>query len=208
MTPLIFDWAKRTPDRTAMIYNGRPWPYRTFANAIAVARGYVARRGYVGPGYAALFCDNQQGFWVFSLALPNMRGVITIPGEPWAGLLESRCIELGLRLESVSLAGEAPLALDASQPIGGHILLTSGTTGIPKMVVMSADRDAGLARLHGGLLGMNQHTVFSVFHYTPWTGLCYKWAISAWTVGGAVLIEKQPQASSPRRYCAPESPMR
>ena len=45
MTPLIFDWAKRTPDRTAMIYNGRPWPYRTFANAIAVARGYFARSG-------------------------------------------------------------------------------------------------------------------------------------------------------------------
>jgi len=111
MTPLIFDWTKRTPDSTAMIYNGRPWPYRTFANAIAVARGYFARRGYVGPGYAALFCDNQQGFWVFSLALrslgltivdlrpagaaglpglPNMRGVITIQGERWAGLLESR----------------------------------------------------------------------------------------------------------------------
>ena len=159
MTPLIFDWAKQTPDRTAMIYNGRPWPYRTFANAIAVARGYFARRGYVGPGYAALFCDNLQGFWVLSLALrslglttvdlrpagaagllglPNVRGVITISGESWAGQLESRCTELGLRLQSVSLAGEAPLGLDASQPMGGHILLTSGTTGISKMVLLSA----------------------------------------------------------------------
>ena len=44
------------------------------------------------------------------------------------------------------------------------------------------------------MLGLNQHTVFSVFHYAAWAGLGYKWAISTWSVGGAALIEQQPQA--------------
>jgi acyl-CoA synthetase (AMP-forming)/AMP-acid ligase II len=217
MIPLIFDWAKQTPDRTAVIFNGRPWSYHAFANAIAVARGYFARRGYVGPGYAALFCDNVRSFWGLSLALrslglttvdlrpvgpaglvglPNVRGVITMSGERWAGELESKCTELGLRLQSVSLTDEPALGLDAfeaSRPMGGHILLTSGTTGIPKMVLMSADRDADLARLHGGLFGLNQNTVLSVFHFEAWSGLCYKWVVGTWSVGGAVVIEQQPR---------------
>jgi acyl-CoA synthetase (AMP-forming)/AMP-acid ligase II len=60
-------------------------------------------------------------------------------------------------------------------------------------VLLSADRNAELMRFHAGLMGLNQHTVFSVFHYAAWAGLGYKWAISAWSVGGAVLIEQQPQ---------------
>ncbi len=48
ITQLIFDWAKRTPDRTAVIYNGQPLSYRWFAQAIAAARGYFVRRGYAG----------------------------------------------------------------------------------------------------------------------------------------------------------------
>ena len=30
ITQLIFDWAKRTPDRTAIIYNDRRWSYQSF----------------------------------------------------------------------------------------------------------------------------------------------------------------------------------
>ena len=74
---IIFDWAKRTPDRTAVIYNGRPWSYRSFAQAIAVARGYFARRGYVGPGYAVLAVYNLMDFWILSLALRSL-GLTTV----------------------------------------------------------------------------------------------------------------------------------
>jgi hypothetical protein len=45
----------------------------------------------------------------------------------------------------VSLAGEAALALETSEaphPSGGHILRTSGTTGIYKMVLRSSTFDA------------------------------------------------------------------
>ncbi len=211
ITQMIFDWAKQTPGRTAVIYNGRPLSYHSFAYHIAAARGYFSRRGYVGPGYAVLAVRNLMDFWILSLALrslglttvvvwsaaavgklglPNVRCVITAPSESWPGL-EALCTELGLPLLSVSLDGE-PVpgleAFEAPQPSGGHILLTSGTTGTYKMVLMSPDFDADLLRLHVDLFGINQNTLLSVFSIPTWTGLAYKWTASPWSVGGATLI--------------------
>ena len=225
ITQLIFDWAKQTPDRTAVIYNGRPWSYRSFAQAIAVARGYFARRGYVGPGYAVLAVYSLMDFWILSLALrslglttmavrstaeigklrlpivraevaklglPSVRCVITSSGDTWAGL-DGLCTELGLPLLSVSLAGEPALALEAFEaphPLGGHILLTSGTTGTYKMVLMSPAFDAVRLRERVELFGMNQDTVFCVFDFPAWTGAGYGWPASTWIAGGAVVIEQ------------------
>src|SRR5262249_38036845 len=212
ITQLIFQWAEQTPERTAVIYNGKAYSYRSFARRIAIARGYFARRGYLGPGYAVLAVSNRMNFWIFSLALrglglttvsvgspamlpklglTNVRCVITTPGETWEGL-DGLCTELGLNLLSVSLVGETAPRLEwpeALHPLGGHILL-SGTTGIPKMVVMSPETDADILRLHVELFGIDQHTLLSVFGLGTGTGAGYKWAACPWTVGGAPLIEQ------------------
>jgi acyl-coenzyme A synthetase/AMP-(fatty) acid ligase len=214
ITQMIFQWAKQTPERTAVIYNGEVWSYRSFARTIAVSRGYFARRGYLGPGYAVLAVSHIMNFWILSLALrslglttisvgsvatlrklglANVRCVITISGEIWEGL-DGLCTELGLNLLIVPLAGdETALWLEQSEalhPLGGHILLTSGTTGIHKMVLMSPETDADILRLHVKLFGIDQHTVLSVFNFGTWTGGGYKWAACPWTVGGATLIEQ------------------
>ena len=213
---LIFQWAEQTPERTAVIYNGKARSYRSFARVIAVARGYFARRGYLGPGYAVLAVSNRMNFWILSLALrslglttvsvgspavlrqlagrlTNVRCVFTTPGEPW-GSLDGLCTELGLNLLSVSLAGENPLPLErpeALHPLGGHILLTSGTTGSYKMVLMSSETDADIFRLYVDPSGVDQHSLLGVFDFGPWTGGGYKWAACPWTVGGATLIEQR-----------------
>jgi fatty-acyl-CoA synthase/long-chain acyl-CoA synthetase len=223
---LIFDWAKRTPDRSAIIYNDRPWSYQSFAQFIALARGYFVRRGYIGPGYAVLAVYNTMDFWILSLALrslglttvavgfvseedaqgkpnvraavsklgrPDVRCVVTSPVETWAGL-DGLCTELGIPLLPVLLNGETAMgleALEAPHPLGGHILLTSGTTGSHKMVLISPALDAiGLQR-NVELIGMNQNTVLSVFDFPAWTAIGYRCAASPWTVGGAVVIEQR-----------------
>ena len=81
---------------------------------------------------------------ISKLGLSNVRGVITSPVETWTGL-DGLCTELGLPLLLISLAGETPLGLEAFEalhPLGGHILLTSGTTGSHKMVLISPAADA------------------------------------------------------------------
>jgi len=140
---VIFDWARQTPDRPALFHNDWVWSYRSFAQAIAAARGYFARRGYVGPGYAVLAVRNLMRFWILSLALrslglttvvvrsaaevgklglPNVRCVITGPDEIFAGL-DGLCTELGLPLLSVSLAGESAPALEAFEtPHPGEVI--------------------------------------------------------------------------------------
>ena len=77
ITQLIFDWAKQTPDRTAVIYNGRPCSYRSFAQVIAEACGYFARRNCVGPGYAVLAIHCLIDCWIVSLALRSL-GLTTV----------------------------------------------------------------------------------------------------------------------------------
>lgn len=185
---LIFDWAERTPEKTALIYNGRPLSYRAFADAIATARGYFARRDCVGPGYAVLALHNLMDFWVLSLALrslglttmavrsaeaieelglPDVRCVVATPAEMERGL-DGRCARQGLRLLSVSLDGERPLGLDAAQAPdahGGHILRTSGTTGVDKMVLMSPAADALFLRRKAEVIGMDADTLLSAFHF-------------------------------------------
>src|SRR5262249_27454908 len=187
---LIFQWAEQTPERTAVIYNGEAWSYRSFARAIAIARSYFARRGYLGPGYAVLTVSNPMIFWIFSLALrslglttfsvgspaklspailrklglTNVRCVITCPGEIREGL-DGLCTELGLNLLSVSLAGETPLPLErpeALHPLGGEILLTSGTTGTFRMLLMRPGTDASIFRRDVEVFGIYQLSLLGV----------------------------------------------
>ena len=165
ITERIFHWAKQTPYNTAVIHNGQRWSYRSFARAIAKARSYFARRGFVGPGHAILAVHNMQDFWMFSLALrslglttlaarsagavhqlrlPELRLVVTSATEMWPEL-EDACVARGLPLLSAQLDGETGLSLDSSgtgHPPGGHIVWTSGTTGADKMVLLSPEIDA------------------------------------------------------------------
>jgi acyl-CoA synthetase (AMP-forming)/AMP-acid ligase II len=49
ITEAIFEWARRTPEKTAVIYNDRRWSYRSFAEHVAIARAYFLKRGLSAP---------------------------------------------------------------------------------------------------------------------------------------------------------------
>src|ERR1700761_8704044 len=96
LTGVIFDWAQKTPDKTALVYNQRPFSYRAFARLIALARGYFIARGVGGPGVAIIAVINLADFWVLSLALRSL-GLTTITRDSadaiaGIGLPEVRCI--------------------------------------------------------------------------------------------------------------------
>jgi acyl-coenzyme A synthetase/AMP-(fatty) acid ligase len=205
ITQLVFDLAKQCPDKAAIIHNNQPFSYSTFAQLIAIARDYFARAEYVGPGYAVLAVRHYLSFWILSLALRGL-GLTTlaVPGGAAAAqdvrkVLPVRCaitspreIEL-LQLFSDSWANKSAELTEASDmpPPGGHILLTSGTTGTYKMVLMDEAYDAVTFRRRVEIFGIDQDSEFNVFDLAPWTGAGYKWPCSTWTAGGTVVIEQK-----------------
>lgn len=208
----IFDWAQRTPEKTAAICNERSWSYRLFAEQIAIARGYFLKRGYSGPGYAVLATYDRMDFWIFSLALRSLglttvavgsatmlgeltlsdiRCVVTRRGEVWPDL-SSLCKARGMTLLSVSLDAEPSPDTALPQTLqkpGGHILLTSGTTGRFKMLLSTPEIDTVFSRWRSQVTGVNQNSVLSVFSFEPWTAAGYRAAANPWMVGGTTLME-------------------
>jgi acyl-coenzyme A synthetase/AMP-(fatty) acid ligase len=213
ITKAVFDWADRTPDKPAIVYNGVVWSYRSLAELIAVARGYFARRGCAGPGVAVLKVPNLMEFWVLSLALRSLglttiaspsteavselrlldvRCVVTGSADAWPGLAEL-CAAQGFELLVASLEGETALGLDevaTPNPPGGHILRTSGTTGDYKMVHMDPSFEAEFARDRREILGVGQDSVVAAFNCGAWTGIGYNSPISTWLVGATVVIDQ------------------
>ena len=209
---LIFDWARETPDKVALDYNGEPWSYAAFAQAIAVARGYFNRRGLIGEGVAVVAVGHLREFWVLSLALrslglttiavqsaeavaalrlPDVRSVVASAAEAWPDLAE-RCAEQGWPLLAAAVEGEQPLALDEgdSFPPGGHILQTSGTTGQYKMVLFDPSFEPEYLRRRRAASGLNQNSVANLFDFAAWTGVGYKAPSNAWTVGATVVFHQ------------------
>jgi len=72
---------------------------------------------------------------------------------------------------------------------GGHILLTSGTTGVYKMVLSTPAIDTVFLRWRTEVSGLTQDSVLSVFQFEPWTAAGYRAAANPWTVGGTTLME-------------------
>lgn len=212
ITERIFHWARTTPEKTAVIYNEQALSYRSFAARIALARSYFLRRSCAGPGHAVLAVQDRLDFWILSLALrslglttiavgaeaminelplPDIRCVVTRPEEVWPDLAHL-CEARGLPLLSVSLAGEP--SADAALPEtayehGGHIMLTSGTTGRYKMVLSTPAIDEVFLRWRHQVTGMSQDTVLSVFNFASWTAAGYRAAASPWILGATTLIE-------------------
>ncbi|MFI4933215.1 MAG: class I adenylate-forming enzyme family protein [Caulobacterales bacterium] len=210
---LIFDWARKTPDRTAIVVNGQPCSYRSFAEFIAVARGFFARRDCVGPGVAVVASHHLVDFWVISaalrslglttiaaqsveaigqLGLPGLRFVVTTVGENWEGL-EQLCATKGLRLLKMDPEGEAPLDLDAAAPCqpGGHILQTSGTTGVYKNVLIDPSFEPEFTRRRVHDSGVTRDSVVNLFGMGGWTGGGYKSAVAVWWVGATAVIDQR-----------------
>ena len=112
--------------------------------------------------------------------------MITRPTESWPNLAR-RCTALGLTLVSVSVENDPALSSsvpEVSHEPGGHILLTSGTTGTYKMVLNSPAIDAVFLRQKVNVTGMSRDTGLSVFDFPAWTAAGYRWAASPWTVAG------------------------
>lgn len=219
----VFKWAKATPDKTAMIYDGEPWTYGVFAQVIAIARGYFIDQGCFGDGIAVLAIENLRDFWVSSLALRSLglttvavdetetieklglsdvRCVVSADSESWPGLGEA-CARQGLRLIVLSSRDQAsaamrpaPVALgEGPQPArpGGHIMLTSGTTGVFKKVLSDPVEELETFAWHAGVAGIGPDSAHCLFGFGPWMLVGYRGPLICWMMNGAAVFDKRPR---------------
>ena len=215
LTRAIFERAARTPDKLALIGDGVRLSYGDFARRIDGARGVLAPLGLPVDRVAVLCIHSLTQAWVVGLALRGL-GVTTLAARSFEDVAALNLANLGcvittqaqassgtramaaaagwalVVLEPSAFAGYAgapPPALDErAPPPGGHILLTSGTTGSYKKVLIDPASEAGNIPRRSAIFGVSEHSLVNLFDFGGWTSAGYNMAVCAWGVGGAVAI--------------------
>ncbi|HEY3800414.1 MAG TPA: class I adenylate-forming enzyme family protein [Caulobacteraceae bacterium] len=210
----IFAHARRTPDAPALNAGGPVVGYRALAARITLARRFLTTLG-LAPGCVAAICiDSNPDAWVIGLALRSL-GVTTVnprssaeiaqfgvravvafearhatwPGLPEAASAAGAQLILAPRDLFVGSEALAPARTAPSDaPPGGHILLTSGTTGEYKKVLIPAAAEAVIAASNAAVIGLRNDTDIHVFDFGGWTAAGYFWPIAAWWVGADVVV--------------------
>ena len=213
VSDLLFAWAQRIPDKPALVHNGVTFSYAELAHRVAQARGWFARNGLTGPGVAVLATRRLAEFWIQSLALrslglttiaprdgdsletlalPDVRAVIgSATGSRSA--LETEAAEAGLACLSPSIADERPFWPTGTTPAeqaGGHILLTSGTTGLPKKVLSAPSFEPAYMHHRRSIMGFPHDYVGVLFDYGPWTGAGYRGVVCSLAAGATMILQQ------------------
>ena len=208
LTQRIFDWADRAADKPAIIAADRVWTYADLAEAIGQARGYFIGRGVFGGGVVSLAVEDQIQVWILTLALrslgvttmargfdvndaPLLRCAVKRAGED-IPQLEALCAASGVPLLDVAFESELPVGLGEGPEIespGGHILHTSGTTGVHKKVLVDPVREQQVIEQHRQALGLHERMIYSTFTCPVSTGAGYQGGGSVLGCGATLVID-------------------
>ena len=122
------------------------------------------------------------------LKLRNVRCVLTTEANPGPSPIPHIHVphDMYLNIADDDVA-ECPAM---PRPAGGHILVTSGSTGIKKKVLID---DASLTQLiprHIDFHSFSARSVYNLFDFELWTGMGYKMPPCVWSLGGAVVFHQ------------------
>ncbi|HEX4196840.1 MAG TPA: class I adenylate-forming enzyme family protein [Caulobacteraceae bacterium] len=217
----IFGFAARAPDKPALIVTGdgaRTLTYREFAARIALMRGFLARQPLALDRVAVLCIADLAEVWIIGLALRGLGvttlhfnspdyidrlgfdrpTVVAVAAESWPGLAEAAARGGGLLIltprEVYDGWPEAEAAAPAPGPAGGHILLTSGTTGVYKKVLITAAGEAANLAFRTDLYGLSGQSIVNVFSMGGWTSVGYHLPATVWSLGGGAVFHHGPDS--------------
>ncbi len=210
----VFRHAQRAPDKVALHYLGRRISYGEFAYWIAFARDSLARQELrpgsivalvsvsdIFDGWVLRFALQTLGLTTVDLANPdelracsfqNVSGVITtIHGQPiGARDVEYKLIRISEPIFSGREAGPVPEMSTMDGPVGGHILLTSGTTGHRKKVLRDAEGTSGEAKHRYAVYGISEDSVFHALDFAAWSAAGYLLPIWTWSAGATAVCHR------------------
>ncbi|MDR3512407.1 MAG: fatty acid--CoA ligase family protein [Caulobacteraceae bacterium] len=228
----IFDFARLTPDAPAFVAGLQPVSYRVFHGMITGMRRRLASQGLRRGGVVLVWIDEIPVAWSVDLALrtlglttmairsiaeiANVAGLdvvalVTFAAESRPGAaaaLPAGVLAITVEAADWDIPGEgAELEAPPEGPSGGHVLLTSGSTGQYKMVLIGeafeAAHSAALTDiLRGGDLrpAIDEALVrVNLFSFGLWTIAGYSIPIRRWAAGGSVVFH---QGADPVRSLA------
>jgi acyl-CoA synthetase (AMP-forming)/AMP-acid ligase II len=218
----IFEQARQTPGKIAAVYNGVACNYSNFARLIEVSRRYFAQQDLPADSVAVIDVDNLLEAWILGLALRSLGlttcatkdadeiaklglrcigCVVTAEAEnrPGAGypVTPWRIVRVPASLRLSALQGPDPALPATMAHPGGHIMMTSGTTGAHKKVIRDAAMEALAIPLHAEINGISAQSVVYVANFGLWTAGGYRWPLITWSMGGTVVFHQEIDLHSP-----------
>ncbi len=213
MIEKIFELARSKPDKVALYYRDHRISYGELAFWISYAREFLARQD-LRAGSLAVFVrvPNVLDCWALRFALRSL-GLTTVDvpaPEALDGLqfrnvgcvittIPDRPIPIApvdggyklIRIPNPMFFGKkaegVPKLPPPTGPVGGHILLTSGTTGVKKKVLRIAEHEPPELRRGCELYWISENSIVHTLDYAPWTAAGYGLPLCAWSAGGAVV---------------------
>jgi len=217
----IQETAEATPDKLAVVHNGQPFSFSHFWRLVAACRDDLAGQ-VTRPGLVLLDVGHLLDGWILDFAFRSLgfdtaainggREVALFAGRDIVALItvqgEGRDPPApygALRLDAPSPSrtpiadGAGPPPFDMAGPFGAHVMLTSGTTGLPKPVPSRAgETDAAFQATRQVNQGLDPRfgsqgadAIFCMFDLPLWTGAGYTIPILAWSQGAAVVLDQR-----------------
>lgn len=214
----IAHWAQSQPDKAALFFPGQVITYRQLHARVRQLIRHFAGQGFRKTGIAAVFGDTLLEDWLLIAALRGM-GLDTICPKSPAQLNEMSLHKLSAIVMGEDTARTAvipheyfttprivvPPALLASGsegeglddapavgPEGGHMLVTTGTTGSPKAVLYPGVHEEQRNEFRAISFGFSLETVYYAANFPLYTAVGYKNPAATWHRGGTVIIDPLP----------------
>ncbi len=219
----IYDFACETPDAVAMVCDLEPISYRALHQMTTAMRKAFVARGVTPAGVAVVQIESIKVSWIVDMALRSL-GLTTVainsPAEleALAGLDVTLVVTSGEEARDGVPSTSFPAAprigvtsgdwrVDADAPFEppppvvqtGHILFTSGTTGLRKKILVDAQHSLGhagslgLYRSHAGFMQREwRDMMINLLNFGLWTGGGYVSPALLWSLGGAVITHQGP----------------
>ncbi|MDB5641668.1 MAG: hypothetical protein JWN07_985 [Hyphomicrobiales bacterium] len=214
----INHWAKKKPAKAALIYRGAPISYSYLAHVVETVRRFLeARLPVLDPGSgerptAVLAISSLADAWVVTLAARAL-GMDTLslprPDHPLVESVKSVACLIVMEGEKVRLAPDTahadkliaiPASIFGAQHLltikkveadlqGGNFLLSSGATGMPKRVLLSAQVENEVADIYAKHALLTASSRAYLVDYTLAASGGYMYGIACFKLGATFIID-------------------
>lgn len=214
----INEWAIKTPQKIAFVHAANEMNYNHFAKLIESTRRHLMRNSIPIGTTVVVSITNLCDAWIVVLAaranglrtifVPSVEDISALNLNNISQILtteiEAKNLDIGVdnlknagitkitpdlyshaQLESVSL-----LTCSHPQP-GEHILLSSGTSGVPKKLLVTRRLESFIISVeYAEYVGINSKTEFNLFNLSIGSVSAYRGAIATWYAGGTVVLDQ------------------